>query len=122
MAALAPEPVDACQFHCIPPGAIWYAILAALIDISNGDDVPTDVNELLDQARCLENCIPPGLVPYQILTALMGLSGGTGGGTIQVYTGAAPPAAPTDPTKAAVFYPTGGGSLQQFDLGSGTWV
>lgn len=48
--------------------------------------------------------------------------GGGGGGTQEVFTGAAPPAAPTDPTKPAVFYPTGGGSLFQWDVGSASWV
>jgi hypothetical protein len=119
--ALAVQPVDACEFNCIPPGAIWYAILAALIDISNGDDVPTDVNTLMSEAACLENCIPPGLVPYQILTAIMGLSGSTGGGTIQVYIGR-DPAPPDDPTKAAVSYPAGGGSLSQWNVGTAAWV
>lgn len=120
MAALAPEPVNACEFHCIPPGAIWYAVLAALIDISNGDDVPTDVNTLLEQARCLECEIPPGLVPYQILTALRGISGGGAGGAQEVYTGAVPPAAPDNPANPALFYPTGGGALQQWD--GAAWV
>lgn len=119
MAALSAEPVNACEFHCIPSGAIWYAVLAALIDISNGDDVPTDVNTLLEQARCLECEIPPGLLPYQILTALRGISSG-GAGAQEVYTGAAPPAAPDDPTKPAVFYPTGGGALLQWD--GAAWV
>lgn len=46
--------------------------------------------------------------------------GGGGGGTIQVYTGAAPPAAPDDPTKPALYYPTGGGTLLQWD--GAAWV
>ncbi len=49
-----------------------------------------------------------------------GGGGGGGGGTTQVYTGAAPPAAPTDPTKPALFYPTGGGTLLQWD--GAAWV
>lgn len=48
--------------------------------------------------------------------------GGGGGGAIQVYTGAAPPAAPADPTRAALFYPTGGGAVQQWDIGAATWI
>ena len=44
----------------------------------------------------------------------------SGGGTIQVYTGAAPPAAPYDPTKPALYYPTGGGALIQWD--GAAWV
>jgi len=46
----------------------------------------------------------------------------SGGGIIQVYTGATPPTSPDDPTQAAVFYPTGGGSIQQWDIPSQTWV
>ncbi len=42
--------------------------------------------------------------------------------TAQVYTGAAPPAAPNDPTRAALWYPTGGGSLLQWDLVGAAWV
>ena len=51
--------------------------------------------------------------------------GGTitvGGGILQVYTGTFPPATPDDPTEAAIFYPTGGGSIQQWDIPSQTWV
>ena len=122
MPVLDVQPVNACELDCYPPGTVWYAILAALIDISNGDPVPTDTNELIAEATCLINCIPPGLVPYQILTALRGISSGGTGGSTQVFTGAAPPAAPTDPTKAAVFYPTGGGALLQWDIGGAAWV
>ena len=38
----------------------------------------------------------------------------------QVYTGAAPPAAPDDPSLPALFYPTGGGTLLQWD--GAAWV
>ena len=40
----------------------------------------------------------------------------------QVYTGASPPVAPDDPTRAALYYPTGGGSLLQWSIGTATWV
>lgn len=40
----------------------------------------------------------------------------------EVYTGAAPPAAPDDPTRPAVWYPTGGGSLLQWDVALQAWV
>jgi len=42
--------------------------------------------------------------------------------TFQVYTGVAPPAAPDDPTQPALFYPSGGGPLSQWDVGGGAWV
>lgn len=40
---------------------------------------------------------------------------------IQVYQGRAP-AAPDDPTKPALDYPVGGGSLQQWNVGTAAWV
>lgn len=55
-----------------------------------------------------------------------GGSGGGGGGSgsvaQQVYTGAAPPATPTNPAIAALFYPTGSGSVQQWDLVAQAWM
>lgn len=45
-----------------------------------------------------------------------------GSGETQVYTGAAAPAAPDDPTVPALYYPTGGGPLQQWDVASQAWV
>lgn len=50
------------------------------------------------------------------------LAGGGGGGTAveQVYVGRAP-ADPDDPTKAAVSFPAGGGTLSQYDPDTG-WV
>jgi len=69
-----------CSFQCIPPGMIWYAVLAALSDVANGDPVPTDTNEIIDEARCLSQCIPPGFLPYAILAAVSNISGGGGGG------------------------------------------
>ena len=40
--------------------------------------------------------------------------------TIQVYQGLAP-IPPFDPTRPALDYPLGGGSLQQWDVASQTW-
>lgn len=50
------------------------------------------------------------------------LDGGGGNGDTQVYTGAAAPATPDDPTLPAIFYPTGGGSIQQWDVSSQQWL
>lgn len=47
---------------------------------------------------------------------------GGGSGSQEIYTGAAPPAAPADPTKPAMFYPSGGGAIQQWDVGGAAWV
>ncbi len=41
--------------------------------------------------------------------------------TAQVYQGRAP-AAPDDPTRPALDYPVGGGSLQQWNVGTAAWV
>jgi len=97
-----------------------YAILAALIDVGNGEPVPTDVNELMAQISCLKCAVQPGDVPLLILGAVSNITGGGGGGTIQVYTGAAPPAAPDNPLLPALYYPTGGGTLFQWD--GAAWV
>lgn len=51
-----------------------------------------------------------------------GGAGGGGSGTQQVFTGASPPATPTNPAIAAVFYPTGSGSIQQWDVASQAWL
>jgi hypothetical protein len=40
---------------------------------------------------------------------------------VQVYQGRAP-AAPDDPTRPALDYPVGGGSLQQWNVGTAAWV
>ena len=74
MAAIDPQPVNACDLECITPGAVWYAVLAALIDVGNGTVPPTDTNELLAQIACLECKITPGLLPYAILTAIRNLN------------------------------------------------
>ena len=51
-------------------------------------------------------------------TALVTAWAGTG---VQLYIDRAP-AAPDNPALAALSYPAGGGSLQQWDVGSVTWV
>lgn len=62
------------------------------------------------------------VVLQKILGAEIDGGGGSGSGAQEVYQGASPPAAPDDPTKPAVFYPNGGGSQQQWDVGSQAWV
>lgn len=109
-----------CDICNIPEGFIWEAILAALVDVANGMPVPTDPQILASQAACVSSCVPKGLVPYLILQAIRGISGG-GSGALQVYQGRAP-AAPDDPSKAALNYPIGGGQLQNWDIGSGQWT
>lgn len=65
-----------CDFCQIPEGMIWYAILAALIDVENGDPVPTDNTTLLEEASCLACGIPEGMVPYAILNAVRAITSG----------------------------------------------
>src|SRR5947207_14683055 len=82
-----------CDLSCLPPGLVWYAILAALIDVGNGNAVP-DATTLASEANCLLCVISPGMVPYAILQAIRGISsGGSGGGGVTCGTGA-PSAAP----------------------------
>lgn len=107
-----------CLINCIPPGMVNYVILAQL-RLNAGGSVAVP-QSLIDATQCELCSIPPGMVPYMILAQL--ITGGTGGGTVQVYTGAAAPAAPNDPTAPALFYPTGGGTLLQWDVGGAAWV
>ena len=76
----------------------------------------------MDEATCYA-CLPGVSQADAIELALLntiavGLSGGVT--AQQVYTGAAPPAAPDDPTKPALYYPTGGGTTLQWD--GAAWV
>src|SRR6266550_1735438 len=116
MAAIAPQPViDAAQpWCCLPPGDLWFGVLAALIAVGEGDPMPT-LAELNADIACLKCTVQSGDVPLLILGAIATLSGGGGLGTTQVYTGATPPAAPDDPTKPALWYPTGLGGIKQWD-------
>jgi|GEM_PF-2034991 len=102
-----------CSFQCIPPGMIWYAVLAALTDVANGDPVPTDTNEIIDEARCLSQCIPAGFLPYAILAAVSNISGGGTGGS-GVECGAADPAAAPSGS-CGLYYRTDNGNLWFWD-------
>jgi len=81
-----------------------------------------NVNDLMRDASCF-TCLSPGIwqvLELQLLCNILAAGGG-GAGSIQVYEGR-DPALPDDPTKAALSYPTGGGSLTQWDVPSQTWV
>lgn len=69
-------PCDLCNS---PPGLQWYLVLAALVDVANGDPVPTTTQGLVDEANCLLCLVPPGLVPYLMVQAIRGISAGGGG-------------------------------------------
>jgi hypothetical protein len=111
-------------YECALSGTLIDAVeIVLLCAIRDGDTMACDPQSLLAEASCILCAIPPGAMGAVKLSLLCQiLAGGGSGGTAQVFTGAAPPAAPTDPTQPAVFYPTGGGSLLQWDIGTATWV
>lgn len=55
-----------------------------------------------------------------LLCQLLAGGGGGGGGVQQVYSGSAPPAAPANPALPAIFYPTGGGAIQEWS--GAAWI
>jgi hypothetical protein len=124
------ELLDSETFRCavcgLAPGQVMYAILAVLDAINQGEPVPSTPSELMAAARCFENCLSPGMVPYAILASLVTLGGGGGGGAQEVYQDAfANPngnIVPDDPTKPALYFPDGGGTLFQWDVDSQSWV
>ena len=75
--------------------------------------------------QLLEAACASGIACLQNRDLLVVAAQGGGGGVsslLEVYTGAAPPAAPDDPNAGAIFYPTGGGTLFQWDVGTQSWV
>ncbi len=83
-----------------------------------------DVNSLARDASCFA-CQPPGVWPIlelQLLCNILAAGGGGSGSALQqVYIGR-DPALPDDPTKPALSFPSGGGTITQFDVLSQTWV
>jgi hypothetical protein len=78
-------------------------------------------SELLAAGTCFQ-CLTKKELQVVIAQLLCEIveGGGGGGGTPQVF--ANYPAPPTDPTKAALSYPSGGGTLYQWDLVTLAWV
>ena len=110
-----------CEICKIPPGLVFYAILAALNDLANGQTVPTDPQTLINEANCFLCLVPPGAVPYAILQAIMNLSasgGGGGGGTSGVTCGVGAPVA-VPASGCALYINTTDGTL--FMYYSGAW-
>lgn len=61
---------------------------------------------LVTASACYADCMSHKSLQAAIVYLLCQISAGSGGlGAAQMYTGIAPPVAPTDPTKAAIFYP-----------------
>lgn len=71
-----------CIYSCIPKGFIWYAVLAAITDVANGNIVPVDPDALIEEAKCLVCQIPEGMVPYAILVQVAKITGGGGSSCI----------------------------------------
>ncbi len=108
---------DACEsgIACLTDRDLL-VVLAQAVAASSG----MTATELLQAAcesgiACLQN-------RDLLVVAAQAINDGGGGGLLEVYTGAAPPAAPDDPLSGAVFYPTSGGTLFQWDVGSQSWV
>ena len=82
--------------------------------------------DLIEEAFCLTCTIPQQMWPAVKLALLCSIASGGSGGSIQIYQGAfADPngnVTPDDPTKPALYFPNGGGTLWQFDVPSQTWV
>jgi hypothetical protein len=105
-----------CDICYMSPGSVWYAIIAALIHIENGEPVP-DAQTLISEIGCLECVISPGMIPYAILQALRGISTGGGvGGSVACGAGA-PVAAPSG--TCALYIDTNTGALYSYY--SGAW-
>ncbi len=105
-----------CNLCYAPPGLEMYVVLAAMIDLANGDPIPMTTQGLITEAECLLCLAPPGLVPYLMVQALRDISsGGGGGGTggVVCFTGADPVAAPTNACTLA--YRTDNGALWKWN-------
>jgi hypothetical protein len=93
-----------------------------LIAIAQSVSDGMTANELL-AAACESGiaCLDDKSLLVAIAEGINQGGGGGGGGTIQVYEGR-DPAPPDDPTKAAVNFPTNGGSLTQWSVALQAWV
>jgi len=109
-------PCDLCNS---PPGLQMYLVLAAMIDIANGNPVPETTQGLISEVNCLLCMVPPGLVPYLMVQALRDISsgGGAGGGGGVTCGAGAPVAAPA--SGCGLYINTTDGTL--FEYYSGSW-
>lgn len=82
-----------------------------------------DPATLAADAACIACGIPENLMVPAMLPVLCDIlaAGGGGAGTTQVYENR-DPLPPDDPTKAALNFPTGGGTLTQWSIASQVWV
>lgn len=82
-----------------------------------------DVDALVAEGACYQcgNEEQQGIMKLVLLCQILEVIGGGGvGSPQQIYTGGSPPAAPDDPSLPAMYYPTGGGTVLQWDGAS--WV
>lgn len=73
---------------------------------------------LLEAGKCFQ-CLTKKELQIVIAQLLCEIEA-DGGGVLQVF--ANYPAAPTDPTRAALSYPSGGGTLYQWDVATQAWL
>jgi hypothetical protein len=109
---------DACDtgISCLQDRDLLVAIAQAL-----ADSLGMTATELL-QAACTSgiSCLQERDLMIVIAQATNDGGGGVGG-AIEVYEGR-DPLPPDDPTKGALSYPTGGGTLTQWSVGAQAWV
>lgn len=120
MACTAQELVT--DARCLVAGMNDRQLLAAIACLlADSLGMACDPQTLVEDSRCLWESMSERQLLASIALSICN-GGGGGGGTIQVYNGAAPPAAPTDPTKPAIFYPDNDAlPLQVWDTGTLAW-
>ncbi len=119
-------------FECYGMGRMFDAMEVVLLcAIVDGDtSMACNPQTLISQANCLLCTVPDGMWEAIKVSLLCQVAanggGGGGGGTIQVYQGAFTDPngnlVPDDPTKPALYFINGGGTLWQFSTDSQTWV
>ncbi len=105
MAAIVVQPViDAAQpWCCLAPGDVWFGVLAALIDVGNGDPMP-NLATLNEQIACLKCAVQSGDVPLLILGAVSAIaSGGSGTGGPGIVGTGSPEGVKTAPVGTSYF-------------------
>lgn len=96
--------------------------LLVVIAQALAEQVNMTASELL-QAACTSGiaCLQERDILVAIAEGINQGGGGGGAGAIEVYEGR-DPLPPDDPTKAALSYPSGGGTLTQWDTVAQAWV
>ena len=128
MAATAPQTLltgGRC-FDCYGASAVQMMRLSLLSNILTALNpmAATDPQSLLTYGKCFDCYGANGIqmMELALLDQILAAGGGGGGGTQEVFQDYAPGTPPTDPTKPALSFSTGGGTLFQWDVASQTWV